>query len=107
MKYLILFTLLLPSYLLSTDYICKEHHSTLTLKKSGYEHVNHQLFLNKNIFINELAEEMWFIKDIKCIKSGFELVVNHAQYNNFKEKIFILKVSGSKEYTLKEYPSKP
>ena len=104
MKYLFLFTLLLPSYLISTEYICKEHHSTLTLKKSGNEHINHQLFLNKNIPIKELTEKMWFVKDIKCIKDGFKLVVNHEQYNDFKEKIFILKVNSSKGYTLKVYP---
>jgi len=74
----------------ATTYNCKDHSHTLTLKTHGYEHINHQLYLDKTTLIKELSDAMWFTDDVQCTSKGFNIIVSHQQYNDFTQKKFLL-----------------
>lgn len=97
---LVMFLLVLPSSLISSEYNCTEHGHYLTLNTHGFEHVNHNLVLNGNIIIKELKEALWFIEDVKFISQGFEVVASHAQYNDLTKKTFTLTIINQDKYEI-------
>ena len=88
-----------PSW--ATEYRCREHSNFLVLKASGFEHVNHQLLLNRKTLIKELEQQNWFIEKVECTSNGFEIVASHAQYGDPTKKKFLLMVTDPLRYEIK------
>jgi len=83
------------------EYRCKEHEHFLLLEEHGFEHVNHNLLLNGKTLIKELADTMWFIEEVECAASGFEVTASHIQYNEPTKKEFTIRVIGLGKYEIR------
>jgi len=101
MRRLAMLLLLLSSFpLIAQEYSCVEHAHTLSLKETGFEHVNHLLLLNGKEPLWELVESMWFIEQVACIPEGYELLVSHRQYGDSSTKLLILNIVNRVQYEI-------
>ena len=72
----------------------------MVLEAKGFEHIVHELKINGNIMVTELLDGNWFIEEVNCKKSGFEIVASHAQYSDKTKKVFMLSYSNSQGYQI-------
>ncbi len=81
-------------------YECPQHKHLLVVQEVGYEHVSHQVTVNKQLVTQ--VSSMWFVEKANCTKMGFQITISHAQYGDPTEQIFdlVIKVDGS--HTLSE-----
>jgi len=99
--WLILLTLVSFNSLASTSkFECKYLDYNLVLEAGGIEHVVHRLSINGNIIVNELVEGSWFIEEVNCKETGFEIIASHIQYNEPTKKSFMLTFSLDKGYKI-------
>jgi hypothetical protein len=98
MKYLVAAGLLATSTAFAGDerphtYACGAN--TLVVTSTGFEHVNHQVSLNKAKRIKELEDANWFVETVTCKQGSFNIVASHVQYNEPTKRTFKLKVTRS------------
>ncbi len=86
---------------MAQEFKCEAHKYTLMQKSGGIEHVNHKLFYNGLILINELYSESWFIEKVSCTERGFEIIASHVQYNVPDKRTFLLNAISENEYAIK------
>lgn len=67
--------------------------NTLIITSTGFEHVNHQVILNKATRIKELEDANWFVETVTCKQGSFDIVASHVQYNEPTKRTFTLKVT--------------
>jgi hypothetical protein len=84
----------------TSKFECKYLAYNLELEEKGFEHIVHELKINGKITITELLKDNWFIEEVNCKKSGFEIVASHAQYNEPTKKVFMLTYSNKHGYKI-------
>jgi hypothetical protein len=82
----------------TSQFDCKYLDYKLVLKVKGFEHVVHELSINGKTLITELLNGSWFIEEVNCKKTGYEIVASHAQYNDPIKTVFMLTYSKEKGY---------
>ncbi len=65
----------------------------LVITPTGFDHVNHQVLLNKSKRIKELEDANWFVETVTCRQGTFNIVASHVQYNEPTKRAFKLKVT--------------
>jgi hypothetical protein len=88
------------SFASTSKFECKFLSYNLELEAKGFEHIVHELKVNGNIVVTELLDGSWFIEEVNCKKSGFEIVASHAQYNDKTKKVFMLTYSNKQGYKI-------
>lgn len=99
----LLFTLLFVSFYSSAStskFDCKYLNYHLVLEAKGFKHIVHELSINGEILITELLDDNWFMEEINCKKSGYEIVASHIQYNDPVKQVFKLTYSSKRGYTI-------
>jgi len=84
----------------TSKFDCKYLNYNLVLKVKGFEHVVHELSINGKTPITELLNGNWFIEDVNCKKTGYEIVASHIQYNDPTKKVFMLTYSKEQGYRI-------
>ena len=84
----------------TSKFECKFLDYDLVLEATGSEHIVHELKINGKITVTELLNSNWFIEEINCKKSGYEIVASHVQYNDPAKKIFMLTYSIKTGYKI-------
>ena len=74
----------------SSKFECKFLDYDLVLEATGSEHIVHELKVNGEITVVELLQGSWFVEEVNCKQSGFEIVASHVQYNDPTRKVFML-----------------
>jgi hypothetical protein len=82
----------------TSQFDCKYLDYNLVLTVKGLDHVVHELSINGKTIITELQNDSWFIEEVNCKKSGYEIVASHVQYNDPVKKIFMLTYSKEMGY---------
>ncbi|MBA6302363.1 hypothetical protein [Colwellia sp. MB02u-14] len=102
MKFCIIFLALTSfnSFASTSTFECKFLSYNLELEAKGFDHIIHELKVNGNIVVTELLDGSWFIEEVNCKKSGFEIVASHAQYNDKTKKVFMLTYSDKQGYKI-------
>ena len=102
MKFLlIILTFVSFNSLASTSkFECKYLDYNLVLEAGGIDHVVHKLSINGKIIVNELVEGSWFIEEVNCKETGYEIIASHIQYNEPTKKSFMLTFSLDKGYKI-------
>jgi hypothetical protein len=84
----------------TSKFECKYLDYNLALQTSGVEHIVHELKINGKITIIELLKGGWFIEEVNCNKTGYEIVASHIQYNDSNKTVFMLTYSGISGYKI-------
>jgi hypothetical protein len=88
----------------TSKFECKFLNYNLVLEATGIGHIVHELKINGKLTIVELLKGRWFIEEVNCIKTGYEIVASHIQYNNSKKAFFMLTYSDKFGYKIKVNP---
>jgi len=84
----------------TSKFDCKYLDYHLVLEAKGFKHIVHELSINGEILITELLVDNWFMEEINCKKSGYEIVASHIQYNDPVKQVFKLTYSYKRGYKI-------
>ena len=84
----------------SSKFECKFVDYYLTLEARGSEHINHELKINGKIPVIELGKQNWFIEEVNCKRTGYEIIASHVQYNDTAKQTFMLTYRVNSGYSI-------
>lgn len=79
---------------------CKYQDYYLVLSVNPLGQAKHTLKINNKIELIELSKGDWFIEQVVCTKTGFDIIASHAQHQDYTTKLFKLTYSGQQRYKL-------
>jgi hypothetical protein len=102
MKFFFIFITLVSfnSFATTSRFDCKFLEYYLELDAKISKHVTHELKINGKLTIKELFNNHWFIEEVNCKRSGYEIVVSHIQYSDPAKKVFKLTYRPKTGYKL-------
>lgn len=101
---ILLLTLVFSSELSATvdsRFDCKYQSYFLTLESSIGSAVSHTLLINGKYPIQQLKQGNWFIEQVNCTKSGYDIVASRVQLGDKTKRTFRLNYNGKQHYTLR------